>query len=180
MWPIVRSCTIYMWSCTTSLLLIPLTLKLKVAPMKGLRTLIPLFVFYCSIPQFSKKIHYYSSWPALLFLLSWQIFVTTGRFLANFDFVISLHDTDYQELIALAESSESQSFERTTKACVLGYMANSSAAASSFTTVCSKTCFPKPAKSIIVISIVLALFLIPRCLLLFSKLFQHNLRRPTQ
>ena len=27
----------------------------KIAPMKGLRTLIPLFVFYCSIPQFSKK-----------------------------------------------------------------------------------------------------------------------------
>ena len=54
MWPIVRSCTIYMWSCTTSLLLMPLTLKLKVAPMIGLRTLIPLFVFYCLNSQ--KKI----------------------------------------------------------------------------------------------------------------------------
>ena len=32
----------------------------------------------------SKKIHYYSSKPALLFLLSWWIFVATGRFLANF------------------------------------------------------------------------------------------------
>ena len=57
--------------------------------------------FYSSI---FKKIHYYSSKPALLFSLSWWIFVVTSRFLDNFYILVISH-----RLSILAESSETPS-----------------------------------------------------------------------
>ena len=70
-----------------------------------------------------------------------------------------------------------QSFERTTKACVLGYIASSCAALSNFTTMRSK---PEPPKmnNATTSFYYSGIIPIPGCLLLFSKLFRYNVHRP--
>ena len=74
-----------------------------------------------------------------------------------------------------------QSFERATKACVLGYMASSCAALSNFTMMRSKILLPgatqnEYATTSFYYSSIIA---IPECLPLFSKLFWHNVHRPS-
>ena len=104
---------------------------------------------------------------SIIFLLSWWIFVATGRFLANFGNITQIIK-NWKHWLRV------QNLPIRYKVCVLCYMASSCAVLSNFTTICAQKLTSWGHPKWIIATTSFYYFGIIGCLLLFSKLFQDN------